>query len=423
MQAAAVGEQLERILQSKAFSRAGRLRKFLEYTVSEELAGNGGRLKEYQIGVDVFGRGTDFDPRIDTIVRVEAIKLRERLDAYFEDEGATEPIRISIPKGCYRPVFEAHEEQLMPILHDPEALYWQAKALIGKWTPDEQRRALMLLSQGTRRWPACAKLHALFSEAAAGATCPDIAFLAPSEGVPLMRQAARRALELDPSLGQPHFFGNLAALRLPDKSAVIAALARALALSPKYANLHAWAAAVLMADGRIEEALLHARQAERLEPESLVLKTRTALTLLYCRKFGAGIGYLRDILEVSPADYSANLWYSRALCYSGRLEEAAAIAGRVYSATGETNALAAMGYAEALAGHNAAAAKIASQLEACAKERYVRPTGLAAINVALGRMDAAAGCISAAIQEGDFNFGWSKTDRRWDPLRGKVPGL
>lgn len=91
--------------------------------------------------------------------------------------------------------------------------------------------------------------------------------------------------------------------------------------------------------------------------------------------------------------------------------------------TGETNALAALGYAEALAGHNAAATKIATQLEICAKERYVRPTGLAAINIALGWMDTAAGYISAAVQEGDFNFAWSKTDRRWDPLRGKVAEL
>ena len=82
-----------------------------------------------------------------------------------------------------------------------------------------------------------------------------------------------------------------------------------------------------------------------------------------------------------------------------------------------------LGYAEASAGHTAAASRIAAKLGASAKDRYVRPTGLAAINVALGRMDVAAGYISAALQEGDFNFSWSKVDRRWDPLRGKVAGL
>jgi tetratricopeptide (TPR) repeat protein len=262
----------------------------------------------------------------------------------------------------------------------------------------------------------------MLSETAAVATCSDIAFLSPGEGVPLMRRAARRALELDPALGQPHFFGNLADVRLQDKGAIIAAMRPALALSPKYASLHAWASVILYADGKHEEALLHARQAERLEPDQLVYKTRTAMALIFCRKFRAGIGYLRDILEVAPADYPANLWSSRVLCHAGRLEEAAACAGRAYASTGETTALAAMGYAEALAGHTAAT-KIAAKLETCAKERYVRPTGLAAINIALGRMDMASGYISAAIQEGDFAFGWSKTDPRWDPLRGKVAGL
>ena len=151
MQVAIIEDELGRMLQSKTFSRASRLRKFLEYIVQEELAGNGGQLKEYQIGVAVFERGAGFDPCIDTIVRVEAIKLRARLNAYFEDEGATEPVRISIPKGSYRPVFELRDKAPTPILENPEALYWQARAL-GK-DPDELRRALRLLSLGVRRWP------------------------------------------------------------------------------------------------------------------------------------------------------------------------------------------------------------------------------------------------------------------------------
>jgi hypothetical protein len=72
MQAQVIEEVLDRVLGSKPFSRGERLRRFLEYAVREELAGNGSRLKEYQIGVTVFDRGADFDPHIDNIVRVEA---------------------------------------------------------------------------------------------------------------------------------------------------------------------------------------------------------------------------------------------------------------------------------------------------------------------------------------------------------------
>jgi tetratricopeptide (TPR) repeat protein len=416
MHTEAIESVLERALGSAAFRRAGRLRRFLEHVVKVELSGCGKRLKESQIGVAVFDRGADFDPCIDTIVRVEAIKLRERLDAYFEDEGATEPVRISIPKGSYRPVFALRDEEPVPILSDPEALYWQAKYL-------NARLALALLSKGIERWPLCAKLHAMLAERAAAATCSDSGYLAPREGLPLMLRSARRALELDPNCGEAHFYGNLPSVRLPNKAPVQDAMRRALSLSPRNACLHHWAAAILLTDGRCEEALLHARQAERLEPHVLKHRMRTAMVLTYSRKFDAAVGYLRDILECSPNDSYANLEFSRALCYAGRLEDAAACAGRVYAATGETNALAALGYAEALAGHTSAASKIAAKLEVHAKKRYVRPTGLAAINIALGRMDVAGDYISAAIHEGDFIFGWSKTDQRLDPLRGKVAGL
>jgi hypothetical protein len=81
-------------------------------------------------------------------------------------------------------------------------------------------------------------LQALLAEAAAGATCSDMAFIAPREGVPLMQRAARRALELKPDLGEPYFFGNLADFLLQDKGTIIAAMRRALALSPKSAYLH-----------------------------------------------------------------------------------------------------------------------------------------------------------------------------------------
>src|SRR4030095_1424816 len=58
-------------------------------------------LKEYRIGVEVFDRGRDFDPRVDPIVRVQATKLRSKLVEYYAGDGANDPIVISIPKGGY----------------------------------------------------------------------------------------------------------------------------------------------------------------------------------------------------------------------------------------------------------------------------------------------------------------------------------
>lgn len=74
----------------------------LRYVVERTLEGKTDELKEYALGVDVFGRGESFDPRVDTIVRVQARNLRSRLEQYYSSpEGRTDPVLIEIPKGRY----------------------------------------------------------------------------------------------------------------------------------------------------------------------------------------------------------------------------------------------------------------------------------------------------------------------------------
>ena len=101
-----VESQLKLILESKQFAKSARLRRFLRYLVDQALAGNDRALKGYSIGLDVFDRPDDFDPTVDTIVRVHAGKLRSRLDLYYATEGANDALRILVPKGSYVPVFQ-----------------------------------------------------------------------------------------------------------------------------------------------------------------------------------------------------------------------------------------------------------------------------------------------------------------------------
>src|ERR1017187_2560975 len=83
-----VREQLELVLASSGFRASGSLRRLLRYTVEAALAGRGDSLKEYTLGVEALGRAQSFDPRQDTIVRVQARKLRERLAAYYAARAA-----------------------------------------------------------------------------------------------------------------------------------------------------------------------------------------------------------------------------------------------------------------------------------------------------------------------------------------------
>ena len=105
-----VRAELDRILATKGFSSANRLSKLLRYVVEKTLAGESDQLKEYSVGVEVFDRDDKYDPRLDSIVRVEAGRLRSRLDEYYNGEGAGSAIRISLPRGGYTAHFERRQE-------------------------------------------------------------------------------------------------------------------------------------------------------------------------------------------------------------------------------------------------------------------------------------------------------------------------
>ena len=96
---------LERVLAAPEFVNATRLSRFLRFAAEKALAGAGAELKEYLLGVEVFDRGQDFDPRLDPIVRVEAGRLRGKLQEYYEGGGQSDPVRIVFRKGSYAPTF------------------------------------------------------------------------------------------------------------------------------------------------------------------------------------------------------------------------------------------------------------------------------------------------------------------------------
>jgi len=100
-----IRQQLDRILASKTFRQVDRLQRFLGFIVSETMAGHGDNLKEFLIGIEVFGKEASFDPRMDPIVRVQARRLRARLTRYYKEEGQADEVLIELPKGGYAPLF------------------------------------------------------------------------------------------------------------------------------------------------------------------------------------------------------------------------------------------------------------------------------------------------------------------------------
>ncbi|HEX6223590.1 MAG TPA: hypothetical protein VFZ52_04230 [Chryseolinea sp.] len=101
--------QLVRVLDSSQLSKSTVLSEFLNFIVRETLSGRGDELKEYTIGVHALKKESDFNPQLDSIVRIHAGRLRRALKEYYYEEGSSDQIIIVIPKGSYVPSFELRE--------------------------------------------------------------------------------------------------------------------------------------------------------------------------------------------------------------------------------------------------------------------------------------------------------------------------
>jgi TolB-like protein len=116
-----IQQQLRRLLSSATFSSANRLSRFLQFVVDKALAGESDRLKEYVIGIEVFDRDSQYDPRVDSIVRVEAGRLRTKIQEYYASYGREDIVLIRLPKGGYSPEFVSRGSAELQSLQDRTA--------------------------------------------------------------------------------------------------------------------------------------------------------------------------------------------------------------------------------------------------------------------------------------------------------------
>jgi malectin (di-glucose binding ER protein) len=145
--------ELETVLHSEYFTRAPKLAHLLSFLCERLFAGESAQIKEYTLGVEVFHRGSSFDQNADSIVRVEANRLRKRLAAYYAGPGASNRLRITIPLGQYVPEFilaaPLHEEGT-PVPVDPHAA---SESRIGSSEPLQTKQTeLWLHLFGRRTW-------------------------------------------------------------------------------------------------------------------------------------------------------------------------------------------------------------------------------------------------------------------------------
>jgi hypothetical protein len=110
-------KELQEILASGVFDRSPMLAQLLKYVCTKYFEGGANSIKEYSIAVDVLGRSSDFDPKKDSVIRVQFHRLREKLNEYYSTHGADHSVRIVIPHGHYSPQFVYQEE--VPSIESP----------------------------------------------------------------------------------------------------------------------------------------------------------------------------------------------------------------------------------------------------------------------------------------------------------------
>lgn len=97
--------EIERLIASHALHGSESLCKLLRYLGKQALEHPGVPVKEYQIATEVYGRQADFDPQLDSMVRVQAGRLRAKLAEYYNTEGASDRVVVELPKGSYAVAF------------------------------------------------------------------------------------------------------------------------------------------------------------------------------------------------------------------------------------------------------------------------------------------------------------------------------
>jgi TolB-like protein/DNA-binding winged helix-turn-helix (wHTH) protein/lipoprotein NlpI len=242
---------------------------------------------------------------------------------------------------------------------------------------------------------------------------------APGESLPNAKLAALKALEIDSSLAEAHAALARAVLLYDhDWRAAETGLRRALELNPASARVHFWLGYMLLPLGRNAEALSEIQRAHELDPLSLDSNLTLGITFFLAGQYDRAIEQYRKTLELDPHYAWPHVYLSWA--YEKKGMHATAIA-EVQKALAEssnnTQWLANLALAYALAGRRPEARKVMAKLDRLSQREYVSSYDRGFVYVALGEKERAIAALEKAFEEHAERIVWLKVDWRFEPLR------
>jgi TolB-like protein/Flp pilus assembly protein TadD len=240
------------------------------------------------------------------------------------------------------------------------------------------------------------------------------------QSIPPANAAAQKALELDPTLAEPHSTLGLILYYAFDFSQSKKEFERAIALDPNDATAHQWFGnGPLIVTGEFDRAIAEGKRAVELDPLSLVINTDLAVSYTMARRYPEAIEQLNKILAMDPRFYYARWTFGLALQCNGQLPEAIAQYKKAAELTDDPLVLAWLAQAYAKAGQRDEALKLLAQMEELATKRYVGAWSFAIVHLALGEKGKAIDDLERAFRERSDPFiTFIKVSPLFDPLRG-----
>jgi len=446
--------ELDRILSSAEFRGSERRVRLLTYLVEKAIAGE--PVKEYAIGVDVFEKPTDYDPRIDPSVRVEMGRVRVKLADYYAGEGGANGQRIEFPKRSYTPILiegveppaperraswlEAHLVATLIVAaglcvagvvgwrlaartgkppDNPQAREFCAKARFfwNKRTSESLQTSLELYQQAIRQWPRYAPAYG--GEALCYVVLATNSILPADQTASQAIDTAKAAIALDPNVAEAHaVLGWVAYAVHGDWKTADIELKRAEELDPSFATAFQWRALGLLYVGKPDESAPEIAKAVQLDPVSMPLLAADGMISYYRRRYDESIEKAHKMLAMEPAYRSAHLMLGSAL--EAKRDWAAAereFHTVALASSGDMEGLAHLARLYALTGRIDQSKGILAKLLTPAPDQYVDPYQLAFIYTALGEKEKALEWLEKAVRQ--HTSITMKVDPYLDPLRAE----
>jgi TolB-like protein/DNA-binding winged helix-turn-helix (wHTH) protein/Tfp pilus assembly protein PilF len=360
-------------------------------------------------------------------ITVELIQAQDQTDIWTEsyDRELKDVLAVqdSIVRSIANQIHIALTEQQEKRLANPKQLspaayeaYLKGRYYWNKRTGESMQKAEQYFQQAIDNDPTYAAAHSGLADCNSGLTWHG--FKSPAEALPKAYAAARKAVEINPESAEAHASLGLAMSHRWDWTGAEGEFRRALQLDPQYANAHHWYGDYLSIRSRHDEALAEAKRALELDPLNLMISTWVGLRYYLAHDYPHAIEQNRDSIELDPNFAAAHLLLGEDYVQAGLRNEAVDELKRAADLSGDSPIYRAqVAVALAVAGRNREALRIAHELEAISRKRYVSPYGLAQIYAALNKKEDTFKWLQAAYDEHAVWMGYLAVDPIFDRYR------